>query len=160
MQEQAKKEASRRETRVFSFWDDGFTAEVGASDVGFATWAKTKNALQRRGYLDLTDRGVLQRLYDSEINIDIRLLPNGTFEAKLGDACNGHVAEKTFTNWQDLLRWFRDQAVIHFPASVFASEETGKSRDSLLSGALGFEPGPEELGPLEAAQRVGTRSQD
>jgi hypothetical protein len=72
------------------------------------------------------------RIYDSEINVDIRFLPDGSFAAKLGDDLNGYLAEARFTDWSKLLGWFREQAVHHFPASEFPSFTTDKSRLVLL----------------------------
>jgi hypothetical protein len=71
--------SEKRALRVQSFWDAGFTGTEDESESQFPTWRKTQDWLERRGYPDLSDCGVLQRIYDSEINVDIRFSPDSSF---------------------------------------------------------------------------------
>ena len=93
---------------------------------------------------------MLQRIYDSEINVDIRFSPDSSFGAKLGDDLNGYLAEAGFTDWSTPLGWFREQAVHHFLASEFASFTTDKSRLVLLREAHGIRSSSRRQEPLGA----------
>lgn len=56
-------------------------------------------------------KSVMQRLYDSEINL-----------VQLGDEVNGFVAEARLPTWADVEEWLVGMARIHFPHSEFARE--------------------------------------
>jgi hypothetical protein len=62
----------------------------------------------------------LQRIYDSEINVQIGWLWDGGMEVRLGDDVNGFVAEETFALVAGILPWLQ-QAIAHFyPESSYA----------------------------------------
>jgi DNA-directed RNA polymerase subunit RPC12/RpoP len=62
----------------------------------------------------------LQRIYDSEINVEISWLWDGGIEVRLGDHMNGHVAETTVASTSDIAAWLQE-AVSHFyPDSTYA----------------------------------------
>ena len=65
---------------------------------------------------------ILQRLYESEINASVSWLWDGGFDVKLGDAHNGFVAETNVQTWEEVERWLRNAAVIHYPNSHFTKE--------------------------------------
>ena len=125
--------ATRPPVRVFSFYDDGFRGgPAEQSTYHNRRWENVKSWLARQGYPDMNDEGVLQRLHDSEINANILFQPDGTFDVKLGDDWNGYTAEAKLSDWRDVLKWLREQELLQFPASVFAGQETGKSREEVL----------------------------
>lgn len=64
--------------------------------------------------------GVLQDLYHSEINFSVSTFWDGGFDVKLGDAVNGFVAERSFDRWGQVEPWLMEQAITHFPDSLFA----------------------------------------
>lgn len=65
--------------------------------------------------------GVLQRLYDSELNCAISWLWDGGIEVKLGDPLlNGFKEQIVFTSASEIAGWLDDAARRHFPDSVYA----------------------------------------
>jgi len=63
---------------------------------------------------------VLQRLYDSEINFEVSGFYDAGFDVRLGDALNGFLAQGKVNTWAEVEGWLREQALAHFPHSVFA----------------------------------------
>jgi hypothetical protein len=63
---------------------------------------------------------IMQRLYDSEINVVVYSFYDSGFRVYLGDEMNGYRADTTFETWSEVERWLDAQARIHFPDSVFA----------------------------------------
>lgn len=71
----------------------------------------------------------VQALYDSEINFEISTFWDGGYTAKLGDAMNGFVAEKSFDCLPVAMRWLCNEAIAHYPDSEFARR--ARSSDGL-----------------------------
>jgi DNA-directed RNA polymerase subunit RPC12/RpoP len=63
----------------------------------------------------------LQKIYDSEINIEIGWLWDGGIEVRLGDKMSGYVAEENLTSTAEILPWFQEAIAHFFPASTYAS---------------------------------------
>lgn len=63
---------------------------------------------------------VMQRLYDSEINVSVASFWDGGFDVKLGDDMNGFVAEASFKQWDAVEAWLDKQARDHYPNSTYA----------------------------------------
>lgn len=67
---------------------------------------------------------LMQRLYDSEINVWVISFYDGGFYVRLGDEMNGFRAEARLNTWSDVEEWLAGIARIHYPTSVFA--QSGK----------------------------------
>jgi hypothetical protein len=63
---------------------------------------------------------MMQRLYDSEINVTVSSFYDDGFYVKLGDEMNGFRAEGHCRTWADVEEWLAAMACIHYPTSVFA----------------------------------------
>jgi hypothetical protein len=66
---------------------------------------------------------VLQRLCDSEINFEVSGFYDAGFDVRLGDALNGFLAHGKVSTWAEAEGWLREQALAHFPDSVFAQSD-------------------------------------
>jgi hypothetical protein len=55
----------------------------------------------------------LQKIYDSEINIEIGWFWDGGIEVRLGDKMSGYLAEETLTSTSEIIPWFQE-AIAHF----------------------------------------------
>jgi hypothetical protein len=64
---------------------------------------------------------ILQGLYESEINCSISSGWDSGWAVKLGDQATGYKAEGMFVNLLDAARFLREQAIRHYPHSVFAT---------------------------------------
>jgi hypothetical protein len=60
---------------------------------------------------------IFQRLYDSEINIEVSGFCDAGFDVRLGDHLNGFLVKDKFETWADAEAWLRDQALAPFPDS-------------------------------------------
>lgn len=69
---------------------------------------------------------VLKDLYDSEINIMISTFWDSGYDIKLGDPMNGYPAHTNVDTWEEVEAWFEEQALKHFPGSVFAMKRRGE----------------------------------
>ena len=76
---------------------------------------------------------ILQRLYDSEINVAISSFWDDGFYVKLGDGMNGYRAEGLCRTWHDVEEWLTAMARIHYPTSDFAlgRSDEGSQDDSM-----------------------------
>jgi hypothetical protein len=54
----------------------------------------------------------LQKIYDSEINIEIGWFWDGGIDVRLGDKMNGYLAEENVSSVADILPWLRE-AIAH-----------------------------------------------
>jgi hypothetical protein len=63
---------------------------------------------------------ILQRLYDSEINVWITSFWDDGFYVRLGDEMNGFRIEGRCDTWAEVERWLDRQARAHYPDSDFA----------------------------------------
>ncbi len=64
---------------------------------------------------------VLQKLYDSEINVYLATFWDAGWEWRLGDHMNGFQAEGNCRRLDDAVRELADAARKHYPRSLFAT---------------------------------------
>jgi DNA-directed RNA polymerase subunit RPC12/RpoP len=62
----------------------------------------------------------LQKIYDSEINIEISWLWDGGIEVRLGDRMNGYLAEATVRSVADIIVWLQGAIAHFYPDSTYA----------------------------------------
>ena len=62
----------------------------------------------------------LQRIYDSEINLEIGWFWDGGITVRLGDKMNGYLAEETVTSVADVLPWLQEAIARFYPESTYA----------------------------------------
>ena len=60
---------------------------------------------------------IMQRLYDSEINVSITSFWDDGFYVRLGDEMNGFIAEGECATWAAVERWLDEQVRILYPTS-------------------------------------------
>ncbi|MCK4252713.1 hypothetical protein KAX97_14795, partial [candidate division WOR-3 bacterium] len=65
----------------------------------------------------------IRMLYESEINFVISTFWDAGYDAKLGDEMNGFVVESSgFSTFEEAIEWLVQEAVKHYPKSVFAKQ--------------------------------------
>ena len=62
----------------------------------------------------------LQRIYDSELNIEISWLWDGGIDLRLGDRMNGFLAEENVSSIADVIGWFQEAIAHFYPDSTYA----------------------------------------
>ena len=62
----------------------------------------------------------LQKIYDSEINIEIAWLWDGGIELRLGDHMNGYMAEANVPLVADIVPWLQEAIAHFYPDSTYA----------------------------------------
>jgi hypothetical protein len=65
--------------------------------------------------------GELQRIYDSEINMQIGWLWDGGVEVRLGDDMNGYETAVTLESVSEALPWLQEAIAHFYPDSTYAS---------------------------------------
>jgi hypothetical protein len=90
----------------------------------------------------------LQRIYDSEINIRIRInwFWDGGIEVHLGDEMNGYEAEETVPAASDIAPWLQEAIAHFYPSSAYTA--------SLSPAVLERAAARQFLAPRSAAARV------
>ena len=68
--------------------------------------------------MDLTEE--LQRIYESEINIEIGWVWDGGINVRLGDRRNGYEAEENLKSVADILLWLQEAIAHFYPESEYA----------------------------------------
>src|ERR1041385_6903471 len=77
-----------------------------------------------------TDLGVeLQKIYDSEINVQIAWFWDGGITVRLGDEMNGFLAEETVPSAADILPWLQEAIAQFYPTSDCAVSLTPETRE-------------------------------
>lgn len=66
---------------------------------------------------------LLQELYDSEINFEIRTFWDGGFDAALGDESNGFVAESNHDTFAGAELWLWAEAKKRYPDALCFKKE-------------------------------------
>lgn len=61
----------------------------------------------------------LQKIYDSEINIEIRWFWDVGIDVKLGDEMNGYYAEASVRTVTEILPWLQKTIHKHYPTSKY-----------------------------------------
>jgi hypothetical protein len=67
----------------------------------------------------------LQRIYDSEINVEIGWLWDGGIDVRLGDKMNGYLAEENVSSAADILPWLQE-AIRTFLPGLDVCEVSGR----------------------------------
>jgi hypothetical protein len=67
----------------------------------------------------------LQKIYDSEINIQISWIWDAGFRVALGDCLNGFIAEVTVNTAEEILPWLRQAIAEYYPDSTYHIERKG-----------------------------------
>ena len=97
----------------------------------------------------------LQRIYDSEINVEISWFWDGAFTVRLGDKVNGFLAEEDVNSVADILPWLQEAIAQFYPGSDYAQslEPAGEGArgGSRLSPSVDWPKGA--LPPLRRAER-------
>jgi hypothetical protein len=62
----------------------------------------------------------LQRIYASEINVEISWFWDGAFTVRLGDKVNGFLAEEDVNSVADILPWLQEAIAQFYPGSDYA----------------------------------------
>jgi hypothetical protein len=63
----------------------------------------------------------LQKIYDSEINIEIGWAWDGGIDVRLGDRINGYVAAENVRSVSDIVPWLQEAIAHFFPQSRYAA---------------------------------------
>jgi hypothetical protein len=71
----------------------------------------------------------LQRIYDSEINIEIGWLWDGGIDVRLGDRMNGYLAEENVGSVDDVLPWLQEAIAHFYPGSTYAPSLDAEVRE-------------------------------
>src|SRR4051812_11179426 len=66
--------------------------------------------------------GELQKIYDSEINVEIGWFWDGGITVRLGDPMNGYVAEENVEKVADIVPWLQEAIAHFYPASTYAQK--------------------------------------
>jgi hypothetical protein len=62
----------------------------------------------------------LQKMYDSEINVELSWLWDGGIDVRLGDRLNGYVAETNVPLVADIVPWLQEAIAHFYPSSMYA----------------------------------------
>ena len=62
----------------------------------------------------------LQKIYDSEINVQISWLWDGGIDVRLGDKMNGYEAEENVRSVADIIPWLQEAIAHFYPQSTYA----------------------------------------
>jgi hypothetical protein len=68
--------------------------------------------------MDFADE--LQRIYDSEINVEIGWLWDGGIDVRLGDKMNGYEAEENVRSVAEVIPWLQEAIAHFYPKSTYA----------------------------------------
>jgi len=62
----------------------------------------------------------LQKIYDSEINIEVLWLWDGGIDVRLDDRMNGYLAEENVRSVADVVAWLQEAIAHFYPSSTYA----------------------------------------
>ena len=71
----------------------------------------------------------LQRIYDSEINLEIGWFWDGGIDVRLGDRMNGFLAEETVGSVEEIVPWLQEAIAQFFPGSTYAQSLDAEIRE-------------------------------
>jgi hypothetical protein len=71
----------------------------------------------------------LQKIYDSEINVEIGWLWDGGIDVRLGDKMNGFLAEENVAAVDDILPWLQEAIAHFYPDSTYAKSLDAEVRE-------------------------------
>ncbi len=67
----------------------------------------------------------LQKIYDSEINVQIGWLWDGGIDVALGNELSGFVGKTTVRKTDEIIPWLQAAICEHYPESVYAKNLLG-----------------------------------
>ena len=79
----------------------------------------------------------LQRIYNSEITVEIAWLWDGGIDLRVGDKMNGYLAEENVSSPAEILPWLQEAIAHFYPTSTYASALDGHQR---AGGATHIQP--------------------
>lgn len=62
-----------------------------------------------------------QKMYDSEINVEMGWVWDGGIDVRLGDKINGYLAEETVKSASDIIAWLQEAIAHFYPQSTYAA---------------------------------------
>lgn len=71
----------------------------------------------------------LQKIYDSEINVEISWFWDGGTDIRLGDKMNGFKAEENVHALADIVPWLQEAIAHFYPQSTYAASLSPEVRD-------------------------------
>ena len=119
-----------KQLQIAWLWDGGVDVKAGERAQHFASVAEILPWLRRWYGLGRKTSGPdaleteLQRIYDSEINVTVRLGGDRAFVA-LGNEFTGFGAEGDVERVADILGWLQDAIARHYPESRYHVERLG-----------------------------------
>jgi len=82
---------------------------------------------------DLTDPAnlavELQKIYDSEINVEISWFWDAGIDIRLGDKMNGYLAEDSVRSMAEVVPWLQEAIAHFYPESAYARSLSPEIRD-------------------------------
>lgn len=66
------------------------------------------------------EQGIIQGVYNSEINGSINWFWDGGFDISLGDEMNGVVSKHNVDTWEEVEEWFKEKVQEHYSDSEFS----------------------------------------
>jgi hypothetical protein len=93
----------------------------------------------------------LQKIYDSEINIEIGWLWDGGIDVRLGDKMNGYLAEENLSSVADILPWLQEAIAHFYPTSTYASALDANIRERAARRVFS----PPRIGPQVFCRHCG-----
>jgi len=63
----------------------------------------------------------LQKIYDSEINVEIAWFWDGGIDVRLGDKMNGYLAEQSVKAASEIVPWLQEAIAHFYPSSEYAT---------------------------------------
>ena len=71
----------------------------------------------------------LQKIYDSEINVEIGWLWDGGMDVRLGDRMNGFLAEENVGSVAEIPPWLQEAIAHFYPDSEYARSLEAEARE-------------------------------
>lgn len=126
-------------------WDGGVDVKAGEVERNFErvsqvlTWLNENFRLPKGEIQPDSLGGELQKIYDSEIHLTIRLGKNGIFVA-LGTDFTGFEAQGRLKDASQILPWFQTAIHHHIPMSKYDAERRGEKWVPKWFGPEAFKP--------------------
>ena len=95
----------------------------------------------------------LQKIYASEINVEISWLWDGGIEVTLGDRLNGFLAETNVTLVANILPWLQE-AIAHFYPCQYRSEREPAKRRKRGPSSVGQDIGFVETSEMACGKKA------
>jgi hypothetical protein len=74
----------------------------------------------------------LQKIYDSEINMEISWFWDGGIDIRLGDKMNGYLAEDNVRSVDEIIPWIQESIAHFYPESAYARSLSTEIRERAL----------------------------